>query len=151
MTPAPNTRGRHALRWVVGVGLVFVVVFGLALQVARQRADERWESVIGHSDEGWGELGPRIVIRSLEATLGNGGLPGSTGSRRTTNTATSGGNIFLAWRQHQWNSYNYILVVRQERSLFGSSIEARMTGGEPALVDAARVEFAAVGVELIVE
>ena len=46
MEPTPTPRGRHALRWVLGVGLVFVVVVGMALQVARGMADKRWESVV---------------------------------------------------------------------------------------------------------
>ena len=35
MQPTPTTQGRHALRWVLGVALVFVVVVGIGLQVAR--------------------------------------------------------------------------------------------------------------------
>ena len=44
MNHTPTTRPRHALRWVLGVRLVFVVVVGVALQLARRRADERWQS-----------------------------------------------------------------------------------------------------------
>ena len=51
MEPTPTTRGRHALRWVLSVGLVFVVVVGIALQVARSRADERWDRIIQHRDK----------------------------------------------------------------------------------------------------
>ncbi len=149
MEPTPTTRGRHALRWVLGVGLVFVVVVGMALQVARQRADERWESVLRPPDEVM-----LLILRiSLEATLFNtkGPQRAAHAMEKITKAATSGGNIFQAWRQHQWEGHKFILVLRQERSFFGSSIEARMTGGEPALVDAARAIFAAVDVELVVE
>ena len=43
MHPTPTTRSHHALRWVLGVGLVFVVVVGMAWHVTQPRADERWE------------------------------------------------------------------------------------------------------------
>ena len=52
MEAEPTTKSRHALRWVLGVGLVFVVVVGMALQVAQRRADERWDTVLVHFEEG---------------------------------------------------------------------------------------------------
>ena len=60
MQPTPTTRDRHALRWVLGAGLVFVVVSGMALQVARERADEQWRRVVAHWEETWlpFDLGP---------------------------------------------------------------------------------------------
>jgi len=103
MNPTPTTRGRHALRWVLGVGLVFVVVSAMALQDARRRADERWVSVVSRLDEefpskSWA-MGPRPITR--------------------------GGTVFREWRQGKWDFIWYHVVVRQERILFGSYIEAR--------------------------
>ncbi len=39
MQPISTTLSRNALRWVLGVGLVFVVVVGMSLQAARGGAD----------------------------------------------------------------------------------------------------------------
>ena len=168
MQPTPTTRDRHTLRWVLGVGLVFVVVSAMALQMARRQADERWVSVVAHWDEslqrdaGWG--------RVLE------GFPfGYALARFGGQTETLGGNVFRAWRQSRWECQWFTLVLRQERSLFGSNTEGRMSGGvlepsgvhitagvhmtmnfgvaerTPALVDAIRTLFAEVDVELVVE
>ena len=115
-----------------------MVVVAMALQVARSRADERWSSVIRHWDE---EAIPGIAPPLLYPT-------GVAITIDISKTAPSGGNIFQAWRQHRWEGFTCILVLRQERSFFGSRTEAHMTGGEPRLVDAVRNVFAAVEVEL---
>ena len=57
MQVEPTTRDRHALRWVLGVGLVFVVVVAMALQVARRRALARWESVVTPWEDKWQRSG----------------------------------------------------------------------------------------------
>ena len=62
MHPTPTTRHRHALRWVLGVGLVFVVVVGMALQVARRRAEERWNLIVDH----WLDNRTSFLVVALE-------------------------------------------------------------------------------------
>ena len=110
MQPTPNTRGRHALRWVLGVGLVFVVISAMALQVARRRADERWESLLTHWDEacpsphraqwsipfdgGWREGNGYDLTELLERTQQEGNM--FRVNRRVTVYA---GGIFLFLRQ----------------------------------------------------
>ena len=135
MEPAPNTKGRHALRWVLSVGLVFVVVVGMALQMAQSRADERWVSVLSHCQE-------------RELFFADHMVPTGHGVIRPF-FETRGGNIFRAWRQGKWvlNS----IVLRQERNFFGSNIEARVHRGFSEQVAAIRAVLAAVDVELVVE
>ena len=53
MQSARKTRGRYALRWVLGVGLVFVVVVGMGLQLARVRAEEQWEIAVTGCNNDW--------------------------------------------------------------------------------------------------
>lgn len=135
MSATPTTRDRHALRWVLCVGLVFVVVVGMGLQAAQRRADERWADVMSHCEEkGMGVSDYRMFH-----------VPGIHKSF----SETRGGNIFREWRQGQW--VRSTIVLRQERSLFGSSLEVHMSGGMPWQVDVVRDTFAGVDVEVVVE
>ncbi len=132
MNPTPTTRGRHALRWVLGVGLVFVVVIAMSLQAARRRADERWETVIVMWDEYRREVRPEVAFR-----LGR---------------ETRGGTVFRAWRRVQLSSLHLNMALRQERDFFGSSIEVRMSEFWPSgYLRRIRSLFAEVDVELVVE
>ena len=137
MNPTPTTRGRHALRWVLGAALVFVVVVGMALQVARSRADERWESVMSQLREVDGLRTPLWWPRA----------------------ETRGGNVFRGWRQVHvygldgpggWGGFEFALVVRHERSFFGSNMDVRMSG-EAGLVDTVSAIFTELDIELVVE
>ncbi len=154
--PDVKVRGRHAQRWMLGVGLVFVVVVGMALQAAQRRAGERWYKVVTH----WNEEVYEHEVLGIMPAFDVAGLPPAMLPNPFTITTmthgnyfsdTSGGNIFRSWRQSRWEGYTCTLALRQERGFFGSSTEARMTGGESALVDAARDVFSAVDIELVVE
>lgn len=159
MNSAPNTRPRHALRWVLGVGLVFLVVSAMALQAARRRTDERWERVMAHWEQATrlsnlykpGHYGP-------PPTNPPPGMGPPAPSRREPirylmdiGTERTGGNIFWEWRRCQWGEQFNELVLRQERNLFGSRIEARFSRGLPLLADHLREVLAAVDIELVVE
>ena len=144
--PTPTTRHRHALPWVLGVGLAFVVVVGMALQTARRRADEGWKSVVTPWEEEWQRSG--FVLHG-----GRQAVEWAT-TGFLLETETRGGNVFRAWREDQWEgqtlAQTFTLVLRQERNFFGSSIEARLSGGAPRLVEIVRTSFAEVGVDLVV-
>ncbi len=139
MDPTPKNRPRNALRWIVGVGLVFVVVVGATYQIARSRADERWESVMVHLGGDSRHVRPnrhsgapkRLLILKHES--------GSDGS-------------FRGRRDSLWEGEgSFALAVWQERRMFGRGIEARMSGGSPGQIDAVRALFDAVDIELVVE
>ena len=157
MQPTPNTRDRHALRWVLGVGLVFVVVCTVVLQVAWQHADERWASLMMALEPGFDEL---VVSPDLSDDSG-GWYPFGINPEGLRNRgdhmwsdrtwSDRGGNLFRAWRRYNWNGFGFLLVVRQDIKFFGSSIEAKMSGGVPRQIDAARAMLAAVDIDLIVE
>ena len=158
MHPTPNTRPRHALHWVLGVGLAFVVVVAMALQVARRRADDQWEMVLAHWEKEWQDceiwqrFGPAHQWIELDSApditpsdLGGFSLPGP-----------SGGGMFSGWRQYTDSPIWFNLHLRQEWHYFGSQIEARMNltsfPGPPAdLVSVVHAILADVDVELVVE
>ena len=119
MNATSDARGRHALRWVVGAGLVFVVVSGTTLETARRRAEERWMSVVTYWDEGPPRDGPGHT--SIPISLFFSG------------TETRGGTVFQAWRRLQLDSPGFTIVLRQERNFFGSSVEARISRAGPGL------------------
>jgi len=48
MDTPQSTRGRHVWKWLLGAGLVFVVVSAMALQSARRRAYQHWVRVVQH-------------------------------------------------------------------------------------------------------
>ena len=147
MRPTPNTRPRHALRWVLGVAFALAVVVGTSLQMARRRALERWDSVVTPWEEEWQRSG--FVMHG-----GRQAVEWAT-TGFLFETETRGGNVFRAWREDQWEgqtiAQTFTLVLRQERNFFGSSIEARLSGGAPRLEEIVRTSFAEVDVELVVE
>lgn len=157
MNPTPHTQHRHALRWVLGVGLVFVVVVALTLQVVRRRADERWGSLVMHWNEEWlrngvlQRVGPQLpVVQQGSDMEPIWGL--LFAGQVSTCSDTSDGNMFRGWRQAtRSGSGMCALVLRQERNFFGSIIVARMSGGEPEQIEAVRTILAAVDVDLVVE
>jgi len=135
---------------VLGAALVFVVVVVMVLQEARRRADERWDRVVTHWESEW-----RAVPASqlVEWFTDDAGVvlpaPTSLGESR-------GGGVFQGWRQDAWPFPGGALVLRQETTLFGSTIEARVfwRGGRvnpPGHIDAIRAIFVAVDVELVFE
>ena len=138
MQPTPHPRGRHALRWVLGVAFAFVVVVGMALQVARTRADERWDGVMTHGGREW----PLdYMLKSLKMSHMSDPPPYFPESR--------GGNIFRGWREGTWVLKS--IGLRQERNFFGNTIEAHMSGAGPRLLEAVRAILAEVDVEVIVD
>ena len=140
MNSTSTTQGRHALRWVLGVGLVFMVVVGMALQVARSRADERWLAVMSHWEKEWPPLG---LVTSRKTKI--------FARRQVLLRDTRGGNLLRAWRQSEWESPWFVLVLRQERSLFGNRITARMSGATSGREGAVRDVLAPVDVVLVVD
>ncbi len=64
---------------------------------------------------------------------------------------TTGGTVLRGWTSLQFHNLGATLIVKQHRSYFGSSMEAHMSGGTPAHVEAVRVILAAIDVELLVE
>ena len=151
MEPTPNIRGRHASWWVVGVGLAFVVVVAMALQVARQRAEDQRENVVTALEA---ITIPAITdpeIDSREGQRESGTDLSSLYELPYRRRRTSGGNFHQAWNQYDWQGHVFTLVVRQERAFFGSNIEARISGSVPKQIDAARAILAVVDVDLVVE
>ena len=157
MNPSPTTRGRDAWKWLLGMTLALAVVVGVALQVARRRAGERWFRGVAHWNEEFysGEVLqpgiPAFNVLGLPPDMVPDFYAFTIRTHGTYFSDTSGGNIFQAWRQSRGGSAKCPLVVRQERNFFGSNIEARISGGEPGQVDAVRAILAAVDVELVVE
>ena len=137
MTATPNTRHRHALRWVLGVGLVFVVVVGMALQEARRRADERWNRVYTHCLK-------EMHIQSVKFKQRASGLGSFLFVSR-------GGGFFRDSRLAQLHSLTFSIELRQERSFFGSTFRARLSGGKPEEIAEIRAIFAELDIELVVE
>ena len=78
---------------------------------------------------------------------------GSPGPRRQLQLQSEGGiDGWLPKRDSRWEGEGGLtLAVWQERSLFGNSVQARLSGGTPEQVDAVRDTLAEVGVELVVE
>ncbi len=138
MQPTPTTRGRHALRWVLGVGLGFVVVVAMALQMARRRADERWVRVVAHFKEAWPRSG------AVE------GWAGSTAALTFAEEEMGGDSLFGGWRQVVWRGAFFNLVLLQDRNLFASTIEVEMildNGSQSIRVDVVRGIFTDVDVK----
>ena len=145
MEVAPSTQGRNVLQWMLGLMLVSVLAIGLGLQMARSRADGQWLSVMAQMHEG-------DVLRG-----GDPSMPPPTSVPPITfaplfwpQAETRGGNVFRAWREVHLDGLEFALVVRQERSFFGSSMDALMSG-EAGLVDTVSAILDRVAVELIVE
>ena len=129
---------------VLGLMVGFVAVAGICLQMARIRASERWLDVVDCLHKG------AIFVN---AGLVPGGPPPTSFQPVLhspfffSEAETRGGNFFRAWRRFQVGT----LVVRQDRSYFGSSMEARMSGGDSRRVAVVRAILAAVDVEVVVE
>ena len=138
MDPTPSSRGRNVLRWVVGAALVFVVVAAMALQVARQRADDAWNEALAHlQDSGW-------EVVELMSLFSDG--------TKTRYTEQVSGNYLRALRRCELSKGYCDIALSQPRTLFSSHLEAHVIDAEePGLVDAAREDFAAEGIELSVE
>jgi len=128
--PTPTPRHRHALRWVVGSALVFVVLVVIVLDVVQRQADERWALALAHfQDSGW--VISEVVYIDM---LGEG-----TSFRHECHLSTG-----------SWSTGLGMLQLRQFRALFGSRIEARIVEGiEPIQVEAVRDFLAAVEIELV--
>jgi hypothetical protein len=143
-------------------------VVGMALHMARRRADERWESVLDHWSEQWhpeptdgGWAGNQCYWADFEggwAAIESGGPYGvsmEVPRERYSEAGQSEGNLFWGRRWVVWSSWDSIsLVLRQERRFFGTRIEARAyasIGGDPGEFDTARATLADVDVELVVE
>ena len=101
------------------------------MQAERSRASERWLTVMAHLEAEW----------PTKWVIGN----------------ERGGNFFIEWRMSgrpspEWSGMTppLALILWQERTLFNSHIEARLTRAVPEQVDAARAIFAAVGVVVVV-
>jgi len=122
---------------VLGVGLVFVVVVGSALQAARRRADEAWEGAQAHlQDSGWSV--EEFAIRTSDGRI-------------ESFTETGSDNYLSAVRECVLSDGECGIALSQTRTLFGYHIEVTISDTQDAgLVDAARDALAVVGVELTV-
>ncbi len=138
-----TTRPRLGLRWVLGVGLVFVVVSAMALQAARSRAGERWREVVAHWQAG---LQSYDVMWPGYWTLN----PITYGPTYPDDTYQTG-NIFRGRRMARWTSDRTLVTLLQNRRFFGSMVVARISATRQEDVDAIRVVFDEIGIELIVE
>ena len=143
----PKARGRHALLWVLGMAMVFVVVSAMALQAARRSAGERWDSVVLHC----------VKEGVPDAVLERGVLPATSRPGEASALAPypaseiRGGAFLREWRRRKWEAPTFVLILHQERTLLASRIEALVRGSMPSGEDALRAVFAAVDVELVVE
>ena len=137
MDAALNTRGRHALRWVLGVGLVFVVISAMGLQFARSRADDAWNEALARvQNSGW----------RLQK-----GWPYNTDGNFPMATPDVSGNYLRAARHGFILDSDCAIILTQTRTLFGSHFAAYVVGAYPGHGDALRDIFAAEGIELSVE
>ena len=136
-------RDRHAMRWVLGTALAFLVVVAMGLLSARLQASERWLQAVAYCEEDVQR------IDALESWVG------PTPSRFFSETETRGGNVFRGWRRGEWDALAYNLVLLQKHNWFGNSIEARMyldvADSRSALADAVRELFAVVSIEVVIE
>ena len=156
MNSTPTIRPRHALRWVLSVGLVFVVVVGMGLRMARRQADGRWYSLVSHWNEEWDHsgvlqrIGPQLAVFHPGSGMNPEGFV-VVARQGKIFSDTSGHNMFRGWRQATRGGGGMCtLVLRQERSFFGSSIEARMSGCTSMQVESARAVLAELGIEVVV-
>ena len=150
MNAASTTRPRHALRWVLGVGLVFVVVVGMALHVVRRRADERWESVLTRWDKAWPSSGNRGFW--MNPSEGRSRYSRVFDLTELLDASQQGGNILRGNRRVLYLMEGGVtLDLGQERSHFSSRIDARLSRAKPDQVEAARAILASFDIELVVE
>lgn len=144
----PATRDRHALRWVVGVGIVFVVVVVMGLQVVRSRADERWESVLTRWDKAWSSGSRGHWLNTSEG--------GSADMRwldltELLDASQQGGNMLRGNRRVlYYRGGGVLLTLSQERRHFSSQIDAHLSRAKPGEVDVARAILAEFDIELVV-
>jgi len=129
------------------------VVVALALQVARQRADQRWQSLETHFGEDWysaDKIWEGAPIQ-IQAVSGRGLATGIPQALVDDWPGDDGGDMFREWRNAIWRGPGFWVVLRQERSLFGDSIEAHMYGGLLEDIEPARATLAEFEIELVVE
>ena len=130
-----------------------MVVVAMALQVARSRADERWRSLETHFGEDWLSAdkiwgGAPFQIQALSGrVLGEGLLQALVSAW----PSGEGGDMLREWRHAIWRGPGFWVVLRQERILFGTSIEAHMYGGRLEDIEPARATLAEFDIELVVE
>ena len=108
MNHTPSTRSRHALRWVLGVALAFVVLMLVGLQMAERRAAEEWERALAHlQDSGW-----KLAEYSIAYSDG----------RVESGTVSVRGNYLGSARECSLGKGPLSVVLLQHRRFFGSSM-----------------------------